>query len=171
MHNNRVINTNIKRKPYLSHQSIGTGALVVFELDIRVVVGYQLHEPGVVPLDPTLWWPAGGDGVFADVGLVLLKHQGFHLSRVPELGRATQRAAAFYPDRCHHAHNQRQRVPPPVSGRHRNNATAVAAVPHIRLPDTALPRPLLIQQSVATRHLKIHAKKTNNGFYIHVHHY
>jgi len=147
MKNNRMI--IIKSKPYLGHQSIGTGALVVFELDVRVVVGHQLHEPGVVPLDTTLWWAAGGDGVLADVGLVLLKHQWLHLSRVPKLGRATQRAAALYPDCRHHAHNQRQRVPPPVSGRHRNNATAVAAVPHIRLPDTALPRPLLIQQSVA----------------------
>lgn len=140
---------NIKRKPYLGHQSIGTGALVVFELDVCIVVGYQLHESGVVPLDPSLWWPAGCDGVLADVGLVLLKHQWLHLPRVPEFGRATQRAAALYPNCRHHTHNQRQRVPPPVSGRHRNNATAVAAVPHIRLPDTALPRPLLIQQSVA----------------------
>jgi len=88
---------------------------------------------------------------------VLLKHQRLHLSRVPELGRAAQRAAALHADSRHHAHNQRQRTPPPVSGRHRNNATAVAAVPHIRLPDTALPRPLLIQQSVATRHVEIHA--------------
>lgn len=137
------------RLTYLRHQSISAGAFVVFELDIRIVVGYQLHKPGVVVLDPTLGRSTGCDRVLAHVGLVLLEHQWLHLARVPELWRAAQWAAAVYAGHRHHTHNQRQREPPPEPGRHHNNATAAVAVPHIRLPDTALPRPLLIRQSVA----------------------
>lgn len=144
----RVVNVIIRS--YLRHQSVSAGTLVVFELDVRVVVGHQLHEPGIVALDPSFRRSAGGNGELADVGLVLLEHQRLHLARVPELGRTAQRAAALHAaGRGHRAHHQRQREPPPVPGRHRNNATAAVAVPHIRLPDTALPRPLLIQQSVA----------------------
>lgn len=59
----------------LSHEPVGAGALLVFDDDVLVVVGHQVLEPGVVPVDGSLVGAARRDRVLRQIGHVLLEDQ------------------------------------------------------------------------------------------------
>lgn len=66
---------NVRAFVHLCHQSVGSGALLILEDDVRVVVGHKVPEPGVVPGHAALADPAGRQRVLANVRHMLLEHQ------------------------------------------------------------------------------------------------
>lgn len=78
---------------HLAHETIGSGALVVAEQDITVVVRHQVLELGRVPTYWALQGPGGAAGVLGEIGNGLLEDQWVEVA-LPTTAQASTGAAA-----------------------------------------------------------------------------
>ena len=101
----------------LGHETIGAGALLVFEDDVAVVVGDQVLESGVVAADLALGQSAGAQRVLRHVGHVLFEDERREFARTAPSVRTASRTARLARRRHHHQRHQRQprTSPPPVT--------------------------------------------------------
>lgn len=81
--------------PHLGHEPVGARVLLIFEDDIRVVIGCQLFEALRVARYFALGSPAGSEGLLGDVGAKLFVSQRDELLRGPPLAVPPPRPAAL----------------------------------------------------------------------------
>lgn len=112
----KVKNERKKLVTDLGHESIGSGALVVLENDVHVVVGHEVPELFVGPGDTSLDETTRGSCVLTDVRHVLLEDKGCELAEHwPATATPTWSAAVSKSDNQGKHHQPRQHEPWSVS--------------------------------------------------------
>lgn len=82
---------------YLCHESIRSCTLLILKYNVLVIIGHQVLEPGVVPVDPALGESTGGEHILRHIRHMLFEYQRRQLPRSSSPSRSTARAAGLSP--------------------------------------------------------------------------
>lgn len=78
-----ISNINEGCDTYLSHETVSASAFLVFEDNVRVVIGYELLESRIVTRDFAFGQSTSAERVLRYVGHVLLENERRQLARRP----------------------------------------------------------------------------------------